>query len=150
LRSGFKDKADHNKRESLASFWLVILATAATPLFVTLGAGFYTGKLIPSILSLSATVGTAWLQLRRPQQLWGLYRGCQREIEDQQTKYRFGVGEYESAEHPDKLLAEHVAAIALAAHHSWMAVIPSPEHLQSSGRPPQPSRPNLLPNFTDE
>src|SRR5688572_13580665 len=79
-RLGFKAKAAHNKAESLFCFSIVVFATSATTLFVTLGQGYWFGKVIPAVLSAAATAATAWLQLRRPQHLWELYRGIQREI----------------------------------------------------------------------
>lgn len=126
---GVKSKADHNKKEALLAFTVTIGATLAAPLFITLGDGFLTGKVIPSVLSLLAAACTAWLQLRRPQQLWGLYRTAQRELEDQAARHEFRLGEYQNAADPDSLLAEHVASICWDLHKKWMPMIPNTEHL---------------------
>src|SRR5262249_26077163 len=128
---GIKLKADHNKTESLWCFYIVIFCTLTPPLFITLGQDIWLGKVIPSVLSLFAAAATAWIQLRRPQQLWGLYRTAQRELEDQQTKYRFRLAEYGDAPNPDKLLAERVAALALNLHQQWIPLIPNPETLKT-------------------
>ncbi len=128
-RRGFERKSDHNKSESLFLFILVITSTLSAPLFVTLGRGLLVGKIIPSILSLCAAAATAWLQLRKPQQLWALYRTCQRRIEDEKTHYAHAIGDYEDADSPDKMLADRVAAIALDAHNEWLPLIPSPERM---------------------
>jgi len=64
---GFEAKANHNKRESLGMFILVIVCTLVAPLFVTLGDGLWLGKVVPSVLSLLAAGATSWLQLRKPQ-----------------------------------------------------------------------------------
>lgn len=133
--AGVKKKADHNKNEALIAFGLTILATLSAPLFITLADGWFWGKLIPSFLSLVAAATTSWLQLRRPQHLWGLYRGAQRDLEDQLTKYQYRVGEYAEAVDAPKLLVERVAAIALELHHKWMPMIPNLESL----KPHQPS-----------
>ena len=125
---GFEEKADHNKNESLWTFILVIACTLVAPLFVTLGEGLWFGKVIPSFLSLLAGGGTTWLQLRKPQQLWALYRSCQRELEDERTKHFYKLGRYVN-EDRDKLLAEKVAEVAMAAHHAWLPMVPNPEHL---------------------
>lgn len=127
---GLATKADHNKREALYSFVTVIVATLATPLFVTLGEGLFWGKIVPSSLSLLAAASTAWLQLRKPQQLWAIYRTAQRELEDQQTRHRFQLGPYDEAVDADKELAKRVAEIALRVHHQWLPMIPNPDNLR--------------------
>jgi len=128
---GIRKKADHNKSEALRCFVMVIICTLTPPLFITLGPGTLWGKVVPSVLSLFAAGATAWLQLRRPQQLWGLYRTAQRELEDQETKHRFRLAEYEGAPDPDKLLAERVAAVALNLHQQWIPLVPNPETLKT-------------------
>jgi hypothetical protein len=127
LRS-FKKKADHNKNESLACFTLVVICSLASPLFVTLGDGLLLAKIIPSVLSLSAAASTAWLQLRKPQSLWVLYRDCQRRIEDHTYKYRYYLAEYASGEaERTKLLADSVRIVAWDAHQRWLPLVPTPE-----------------------
>jgi len=132
---GFAAKAAHNKTESQVCFMAVVLCTGVVPLFISLGDGFWLGKAIPATLSTFAAISTAWLQLRKPQQLWSLYRGAQREVEDQQTKYRFLIAEYETEPDPDKLLALRVAAIALNVHNQWVPMVPNPDHLKVSTKP---------------
>jgi hypothetical protein len=134
--SGLTKKADHNKNEALYFFLTVIVATLATPLFVTLGDGLLMGKIVPSILSLLAAASTAWLQLRKPQQLWAIYRTAQRELEDQQTRHRFKLTPYDVLVDADKELAGHVAKIALQAHHKWLPMIPNPENLRVNQHEP--------------
>jgi SMODS and SLOG-associating 2TM effector domain 1 len=125
----FKKKADHNKRESLQCFIVIIASTLAAPLFVTLGSDWITGKLIPSILSLVAAGATSWLQLRKPQRLWSLYRTAQRQLEDHRYRYDFHLSPYSEEEPADKLLASNVADILMAVHNQWVPLIPSPDHL---------------------
>jgi len=129
IAKAFKEKADHNKNESLACFSLILIASLSAPLFITLGEGDIWGKAIPSILSVVAAGLTSWLQLRKPQKLWSMYRGSQRMIEDHITKYKFKIGDYKAHNEPDSLLAEKVAEIALNAHNEWISVIPSPESI---------------------
>lgn len=133
--AGIKKKADHNKNEALAAFIVTIVATLCAPLFITLGDGRMTGKIIPSVLSLLAAAATSWLQLRRPQHLWGLYRGAQRELEDEITKYDYRIGDYENEPDPAKLLASRVAAVTLELHHKWAPMIPSLEQLNDQDKP---------------
>jgi SMODS and SLOG-associating 2TM effector domain 1 len=129
---GFSKKANHNKHEAQICFMIVVVCTGIVPLLIALGAGFWVGKVAPATLSTSAAIATAWLQLRKPQQLWALYRGSQRELEDQETRFKFGIGDYGSAAEPEKLLAERVASIALDAHYQWIPMVPSPDKLRSS------------------
>ena len=110
--NGIRAKADHNKAEAMRCIAVGLIASLAAPLFIGLGDGMWLGKIVPSVLSVVAAFTSGWLQLRRPQLLWALYRGAQREVEDQQTRYSFGVGDYAAASDPDKILAERVADIA--------------------------------------
>lgn len=132
----FKSKADHNKREAMLCFITAMLGTLGAPLFVTLGdemskqltiSSFYLSKLIPSILSLGAAFSTAWLQLRKPQQLWTLYRTAQRDLEEVYRAYNFEINDFVKSESPGKLLAEAVSNIYKRTHASWMPLVPSPD-----------------------
>ena len=126
----YETKADHNKAEALRCFSLVIVCTLITPLFITLGSGLWLGKVLPSALSLIAGGATAWLQQRKPQQLWSLYRTAQRELEVQKLSFDYLIDEYESAAHPDKVLARSVAAVVHRTHQQWMPVVPSPDSIK--------------------
>ena len=128
---GIKRKADHNKSESLFLFTVVIASTLIAPLFITLGSQVFWAKIVPSVLSVAAAGATAWLQLRRPQHLWALYRTAQRELEDQETKHTYRLADYAEASDPDRLLAERVAATAINLHQQWIPMIPNPETLKA-------------------
>jgi hypothetical protein len=129
IATGFKDKANHNKNESLTCFTIIIASSLSAPLLITLGEGVFLSKILPSILSVLAAGLTSWLQLRKPQKLWSMYRGAQRNIEDQITRYNYKIGDYKTSTDLDALLAENIADIALNAHNEWTAVIPTPETL---------------------
>lgn len=135
-----KRKADHNKREALWSFISVISTTLTTPVLVTLGTGMFLSKVAPSALSLAAAGFTAWLQQRKPQQLWVIYRTAQRDLEDHLTRYRYGLVPYQEAIAPDKMLAERVAEIALSVHQQWLPLIPNPDGLRSIHHVSTPNR----------
>lgn len=127
-RQGFKKKADHNKNESLFCFIAILVCSLTAPLFISFGGDcIWTAKITPSILSVFAAGLTSWIQLRKPQKLWSMYRGSQRVIEDEMTKHQFLVGDYKNAELAESLLAERVAEVAMKAHNEWTAVVPSPE-----------------------
>jgi SMODS and SLOG-associating 2TM effector domain 1 len=140
--SAMSRKADHNKRESLWSFYLIIGLSLLAPLFVTLGQEWICGKLVPSVLSLVAAAAMAWLQLRKPQQLWSMYRTAQRELEDQRNRFRYRIGAYADHPDPEKLLAQNVADIAIGVHHQWVPLVPSPEQIKHHTVQAEP-HPNL-------
>jgi hypothetical protein len=136
--AGFKKKADHNKNESLACFAIVVVCSLVSPLFVTLGDGLWLGKVIPSVLSLSAAASTAWLQLRKPQSLWTLYRDCQRRIEDHLYKYHYGLSDYAAPEEErTRMLADAVRAVAWDAHQRWLPLVPTPDAVGAKPATPQ-------------
>jgi hypothetical protein len=125
----FEAKADHNKAEALRLFVLLVSCTLAAPLFITLGQGLILGKVVPSILSSVATGCTIWLQQRKPQQLWTLYRTMQRRLECEEVGYRFSINQYEEAAHRGKLLAQRTALICREANDLWAPLIPNPDKL---------------------
>jgi len=81
IRKGFREKANHNKLESNTIFFGIICFTLAAPLFVTMGEGGFFGKAVPAVLSVLAAGATSWLQIRKPQRLWSIYRRAQRELD---------------------------------------------------------------------
>lgn len=129
--SHFREKAGHNKAEALWCFRLIMGSTLLVPLFVALGPEVWTSKIIPSLLSALAAFCTAWIQLRKPQELWTLYRTAQRELEDQLIKHRYQLEEYDSNEDTDKLLAQNVAKLSLQTHQKWIPIAPNPDNLPS-------------------
>jgi hypothetical protein len=130
LITHYEAKADHNKKETLRCFVLIVVCTLLTPVFITLGSGMWLGKVVPSVLSLLAAGATAWLQQRKPQQLWALYRTAQRELEVEKLSYDYQINHYEKADNPDKVLARKVTAIVENTHRLWVPVVPSPDSLK--------------------
>lgn len=65
-------KANHNKCETLWSFRIIMVSTLLIPIFIAFGSDQLYGKMFPMILSLIAALFTSWIQLRKPQSLWGL------------------------------------------------------------------------------
>ena len=140
--NSFKSKATHNKNESICFFWVSMGGALLAPLFVTLGEDianflgnygsvFLFSKLIPSILSIAVAFSTAWLQLRKPQQLWALYRTSQRELENCLSEFQYKINDFENCSDTEKLLAKKVSKIALAAHYDWLPMVPNPENLST-------------------
>jgi hypothetical protein len=130
VRKGLREKANH-KLEAQTCFAAIIVCTLLAPLFVTLGDGVVLAKIVPSLLSVTAGGLTSWLQLRKPQRLWVLYRRAQREMEEQKANYDFKDGDFADAVEPDKLLARKVTHVARWVHDSWEGLVPEPEMLSS-------------------
>ena len=129
VRKGMREKANHNKMEAQICFATIIACTLLAPLFVTLGEGVFLAKVLPSFLSVAAGGLTSWLQLRKPQRLWVLYRRAQRELEEQKANYDFKDEDFADAEEPDKLLARKVTHVARWVHNSWEGLVPEPDML---------------------
>jgi hypothetical protein len=140
----FGAKADHNKTEALGLFIVLICCTLASPLFITLGPGPIFGKVIPSILSSMAAGCAVWLQQRKPQQLWTLYRTTQRRLENEEVGFRFLINEYENASDPGKVLAQRTAMICANANDLWVPLIPNPDKLIGSPHPEAVSQANSV------
>jgi hypothetical protein len=132
IRRGFREKANHNKKESQFYFCVIICFTLAAPLFVTMADGWFWGKLVPATLSVLAAGATAWLQLRKPQRLWTLYRRAQRELEREMAAYDFHLGDYDEVSERDKLLASRVSEIAFRVHQQWEGLVPEPDNLAAN------------------
>jgi len=128
----FETKADHNKKEALAFFIALIFCTLASPLFIALGQDVFLSKVVPSVLSTVATGCAVWLQQRKPQQLWSLYRTMQRQLENELNGFEFLISDYRESTEPEKLLAERTAVICANAHQLWVPLIPSPDSLASA------------------
>jgi len=129
IRKGLREKANHNKRESQIGFFSIICFTLSAPLFVTMGEGWVWGKLLPAVLSVLAAGTTAWLQLRKPQRLWAIYRRAQRELEREKAAYDFGLDPYGEATGRDKILASRVSEIAFRVHEQWEGLVPESDTL---------------------
>ena len=138
MRKGMREKANHNKMEAQICFALIIACTLLAPLFVTLGSGVFLAKVVPSVMSVTAGGLTSWLQLRKPQRLWVLYRRAQRELEEQKANYDFQDDDFGDVDDPDKLLARKVTYVARWVHDSWEGLVPEPDMLVSdkNSQPP--------------
>lgn len=127
----FKRKASHNKNESLGLIALSISCALAAPLFISLGEGKLLEKVIPSILSVLSAGCTSWLQLRKPQKLWSMYRNTQRLLENELVRYSFKMGDYQTHVTPEGLLAERASTITFAVHEEWSKLVPNADSLPS-------------------
>ncbi|MEZ8383129.1 DUF4231 domain-containing protein [Vibrio splendidus] len=128
--SHFKKKADHNKRESLWSFKLIMASTLTSPLFVAFGTTELYSKFVPAFLSIIAAGLTAWVQLRKPQNLWKTYRTAQRKLEVELERYQFEIDEYSGSD-KDKNVIAKANDIYVDVHDQWSQLVPSPEDIKS-------------------
>jgi hypothetical protein len=129
----FKRKANHNKNESLSLIVFSITCALVAPLFISLGEGKMLEKVIPSILSVLSAGCTSWLQLRKPQKLWSMYRNTQRLLENELVRYSFKMGDYQTHASPEVLLAERAATITFAVHEEWSKLVPNADAIPSKG-----------------
>lgn len=129
----YKSKADHNKNESVFCFRGVMLCSLLAPIFLSLGEGVWLSKVTPSLLSAIAAFCTAWLQLRKPQALWSVYRTAQRKIERALIHYQFKIEAFDcdSQGDADKLLVFEVTSISSEAHNVWTKNIPDTSTLRA-------------------
>jgi hypothetical protein len=121
-------KANHNKKESLWSFELIMTLTLVTPILINISDDWIWGKLLPSICAAIASFLTAWLKLRKPESLWSLYRSSQREIENEIRYYQSDISPYGEAD-SDKTLIKNVTEIFNNTHTGWLKLVPSAERL---------------------
>ncbi|ASG03211.1 DUF4231 domain-containing protein [Vibrio anguillarum] len=126
----FKDKADHNKREALWGFKAIMFTTVSVPLFIAFGVDEFWSKYVPAIFSSVSAFTTAWLQLRKPNYLWTLYRTVERNLESHLELYTYNAGEYQNSENKDVLLIENMNKICLNANSSWVALVPNDKDLE--------------------
>jgi len=130
-RQEHRRKADHNKRESLSILASVLVLSSAVPLLIAFGTDEVSAKFIPATLSLVSGVGTAWLQLRRPQELWRVYRGTQRQIEFSMSNFQFSVEDYNIGEvAASQLLVKEVSRALCATHQTWEGLVPDVERMR--------------------
>ena len=129
----FSKKANHNKRESLFFFGAALVGSLLTPMFFTLGDSLLFSKIIPSLLSALSAFSISWLQLRKPQQLWFLYRTSQRDLENLILKYNYGIAPFDINEHMNiPFFISQIIIIKERSHNHWAKLTPSPESITSS------------------
>ena len=131
VRAGLKEKADHNKIESQVFYSVVICSSLLATLFVTLGEGLLCGKIVPASLSVLSTAAASWLQLRKPQRLWAIYRRGQRQLEREKTAFDFKLEDYGQNPDPEKLLAQRIATIEFDIHEKWEGLVPDVDSLST-------------------
>lgn len=130
----FKEKADHNKREALWSFRIIMLSTVAIPTLIAFGDDEFLSKLLPSCLSCLSAFLTAWIQLRKPNQLWKLYRTTQRQLESELELYQFSAGLYKNEKTRDTLIVERINEIYLSTNDGWSQLVPNKSDIKENSK----------------
>lgn len=128
-KKGIKEKADSNKNLSTFLFLVVLVSTVLSPLLILIGTGDILTKIVPSSLMAAAALASYWIQLRKPQERWVIYRTAQRQIEFEIDQFLHGNGQYEVSSNPERLLADRVSQRALQLHYEWIPVVPRSEHV---------------------
>ncbi len=129
-KKGIEEKADENKSLSTRLFLIILISTVISPILILLPFGDVYSKYLPALMTASAALASYWLQLRKPQDRWVIYRGAQREIEYQIDQYNFGNDEYGKADDKEKLLADRVSKRALQLHYEWVPFAPKAEEIE--------------------
>ncbi|HIF9367325.1 TPA: DUF4231 domain-containing protein [Photobacterium damselae] len=121
----FKKKSNHNKRESLTCFRLIMICSISAPMFISLADTYALSKVAPSILSGVAAFCTAWLQLRKPQTLWSKYKTAQRTLEAIKAQYQFELDDFSTLCEldRDKLLVSKTIDVVNKTNKSWASHI---------------------------
>jgi len=130
IKAGVKKKADQNKRQSTILFFIILFSTVLSPVFILLSWGDTYSKYLPAFMTAGAALASYWLQLRKPQERWVIYRGAQREIEFEIDQYTFENDGYADNDGKDKLLADRVSKRALQLHYEWIPFAPKAEEIE--------------------
>jgi Protein of unknown function (DUF4231) len=109
------------------------------PIFLLAFNDTFWGKIIPSILSAMAAAATAWLQLRKPQHLWGIYRTAQRQLENELLKFQHKLGEY-VGEDRDKIFIASQIRLFEEVHSRWASILPNIDDLEKITSEPNHKR----------
>lgn len=129
IKNGIKGKSDINKRLASFLFFVVLISTVFSPALILLPFNVFISKYLPAFLTACAALASYWMQLRKPQERWVLYRTAQREIEYEIDQYMFENGEYSKPEQKDKILADKVSKRALQLHFEWIPMVPKVEEI---------------------
>ena len=134
IRNGISNKAEKNKNLSTQLFVTILFATVFSPLLILLTTDIWISKYIPAFVTACAALASYWLQLRKPQERWVIYRTAQREIEFEIDQYCHENGDYSNTETKDKLLSDRVSKRALQLHYEWIPVVPKVEDIEKTAK----------------
>jgi hypothetical protein len=120
VKNSIKAKSDTNKNLASFLFCVILISTVFSPALILLPFDVIFSKYLPALLTACAALASYWMQLRKPQERWVLYRTAQREIEYEIDQYQFETGEYSDLDKKDSLLADKVSKRALQLHYEWI------------------------------
>jgi hypothetical protein len=124
IKYGIKAKSDETKRFSTFLFLVILISTVFSPALILISNEPWLSKYLPAFLTACAALASYWIQLRKPQERWLIYRTAQREIEYEIDQYTFGNGDYVESNNKDLLLTDRVSKRALQLHYEWMPIVP--------------------------
>jgi len=130
IRDGIFKKANINKKWATFLFGIIILATVLSPTLILVSNNDIISKYTPAGLTVLAAISAYWIQVRKPNERWVLYRTYQREIEHEINSYKFATGKYKDAQEKEKLLAESINDKALKLHYDWIPMVPKATELE--------------------
>ena len=117
----FRDKANRNKRIVNYSMAIIILSSVMSPVFILISNDFWISKLVPSLLGSLAAFCTYWIQLKKPQEKWILFRTAEKEIESEISNFIYSCDQKKENENE---LAVRVSKYVKNVHQSWIPLVP--------------------------
>lgn len=128
IRNGIEKKSKQNKNNSTFLIFIVLFSTVLSPVLILISDCDIISKYIPAFLTAGAALASYWIQLRKPQERWVLYRTAQREIEFEIDQFQHNLGEY-TIVNKEMVLADNVSKRALKLHYEWMPFVPRAEEI---------------------
>lgn len=139
IRKEFQEKADKNKKSTDNLFRTILITTIFSPVLILFPFDMYFpesisqlfSKVIPAILTGITAFSTGWLNIKKPQDKWTLYRTAQREVELELTYYENSVNGY-TLENREKKIIEETTRIYKDKHFAWVKIVPKLDDLNST------------------
>jgi hypothetical protein len=121
-------KANRNERIARWTTGAIVASSALIPLSIVASANghpFVWGKLVPAVLAVISAVAAGLLQFERPHERWKLYRGYQRQLEDERFRHNNAIAPYTNAdeERRTRLLGERVSSLNARLHEEWSGLL---------------------------
>jgi len=121
-------KANRNERLARRATAAIVAASALIPFSIVAsghGHPFVWGKLVPAGLAVVSAVAAGLLQFERPHERWKLYRGYQRQLEDERFRHQNRIAPYTQvdAEQRMHLLGTRVSALNSRLHEEWSGLV---------------------------
>lgn len=141
VKNEVKNKANKNKTKTILLFFIILFTTIFTPLLILVPyddylSGFtlvFVSKILPALLTSIGGISSGWLQLRKPQEKWIIYRTYQREIEKSIIDFTHNINGY-TDDNKEKKIVETVSEKHKDLHSEWVKKAPKLEDILKLGK----------------